>query len=759
MKNPVNRFLGGIVDHPWLATSLVVAITALSLIGYRDPELLLQFVRSPVSSDVKTAINDSVEPAEKKPNVDPFRLTDADTILVLDSDQFFTVEGAKCLRRSVERLESLDYVARVMWFDKVPIVNVFGLPEPILPRTDGTQTLLENAKRKALDHPLVVGQFMSEDAKTIVLMVLIDWVFVQSDEDVTEGLLNVVREEFESSGIEVKVGATGRVPLYLASKRSESENTFKYQMLGYAVIFLAALVLFRGPTAVFVVAFAPALGVFWTLGILRFFELQYNPFNAVILPTMLSLVGLTDSVHVMVQIRHHRAAGLTPRDATRKGTGEVGLACVLTSVTTAIGFGSLGLAGHEVVRNFGWSCVIGVTLTLIAILTVIPLACRTILGNRIHVGHDSGVIQKRLLKISGLIDWVIVHRRLVSWVAIGSTIALAVVCLWLQPDERRERGLPDNAEAVLTLRHMDSAFGGLETGEVRLRWSRETADDDEQILQLLTTLQDTLQSEPLIGSPLSIVNLIEDLPGGGSAGNRMPMIELLPAPLKRAFYVPEDNVATIMFRVQDLGIAKYASVFQRLDDQFETLRAEHPSFEIDLAGNAVWRWKNLYRIVTDLATSLGAASLIIFIVLGLVYRSIRIGFISVIPNMFPLVLTGAMLVFLGQGLEMVSVCAFTVCLGIAVDDTIHFITRYLECAGETDDNDEAIRRAFVGVGTALITTTIVLVAGFSTVLFSDSRDHLIFASMGIATFLSALFADLFFLPALLAHFGPKRPRI
>jgi predicted RND superfamily exporter protein len=80
------------------------------------------------------------------------------------------------------------------------------------------------------------------------------------------------------------------------------------------------------------------------------------------------------------------------------------------------------------------------------------------------------------------------------------------------------------------------------------------------------------------------------------------------------------------------------------------------------------------------------------------------------------------------------------------------LTRYQEEKEKCDDQAEAIRNAFTGVGTALIMTTIVLVAGFSTVLLSDSRDHFIFASMGIITLSAALFADLVFLPAMLARF-------
>ncbi len=191
--------------------------------------------------------------------------------------------------------------------------------------------------------------------------------------------------------------------------------------------------------------------------------------------------------------------------------------------------------------------------------------------------------------------------------------------------------------------------------------------------------------------------------------------------------------------------------------ELQQIKHRHPQFEFEMAGSAVWRWENLYQILIDLAASLGAASLIIFGVLAVVYRSIRLGLISVVPNMFPLVATGTFRVVSGQTLELVSVCAFTVCLGIAVDDTIHFLTRYREERARIDDENEAIRRAFTGVGTALILTTVVLVAGFSTVLFSDARDHRIFAMMGALTIATALFADLIFLPALLSRFALSRP--
>ena len=172
-----------------------------------------------------------------------------------------------------------------------------------------------------------------------------------------------------------------------------------------------------------------------------------------------------------------------------------------------------------------------------------------------------------------------------------------------------------------------------------------------------------------------------------------------------------------------------------------------------MTGSAVWRWKNLYQIVVDLATSLGSASIIILVVLAIAYRSIKLGLISVVPNIFPLAVTGAALALTGQTLEIVSVCAFTVCLGIAVDDTIHFLTRFLEEGKHDRDLHSVIRKAFIGTGTALIMTTIVLDVGFATVLFSDMRDQRIFGAMAGITITAALLGDLIFLPALLSMFG------
>ncbi|MGE3779958.1 MAG: efflux RND transporter permease subunit, partial [Pirellulaceae bacterium] len=277
---------------------------------------------------------------------------------------------------------------------------------------------------------------------------------------------------------------------------------------------------------------------------------------------------------------------------------------------------------------------------------------------------------------------------------------------------------------------------------------------DGELLEVLQAVQRVLADEPLLGHPLGLTQLLSALPGEGMPAERMTLLELLPPALKRAFYNPEQRIATIQFRVQDLGIARYGPVFQRVESALQTIHRQHPDFELALSGEAVWRWQNVYRVVTDLAKSLGSAGIVIWIVMTLAYGSIRIGLISVVPNLFPLAVTGTMLVLTGQYLELPTVCVFTICAGIAVDDTIHFLTRYVEERAAGGTHREVIQRAFSGVGTAMLMTTIVLVAGMLTAVAGDARDARLFGTMGAITLLTALFGDVLLLPALLSRYAP-----
>ena len=129
----------------------------------------------------------------------------------------------------------------------------------------------------------------------------------------------------EAADSDMQFAVTGELPMQLLLKQSTMENDRKFQWIAYGVVLTLAVILFRGPTAVLITASAPILGIFWTLGCMRFFDLQDNPFNTVVVPVLLSMVGFTDGVHMMTQIRKHRCGrDVRSRFSDLKAMNEVG---------------------------------------------------------------------------------------------------------------------------------------------------------------------------------------------------------------------------------------------------------------------------------------------------------------------------------------------------------------------------------------------------------------------------------------------------
>jgi predicted RND superfamily exporter protein len=765
MSGAFARSLGAVARRPWLSFGVLALMTGVATFGNFAPERWLDislYLPEPAPEVAPPPVSPANAPVAPTPppagtNESRFRMTDYDVVAVVESERFFTPDGSERLRRVVAALRELPEVADVVWMDDVPQINVFSLRDSIFPPATATQRQFDRARERALADPLIGGQLLSKDGRATLVLIDLDWLFVGGDDAIASRIREAAeRAAGSDAGNDFAFEVGGKVPTYIEVQKSRDQNEKTYQFIGYGMAFLMAVVLFRELRVVAIVAAIPAISVYWTIGLLRLIGLDDNPFNDIVLPVLISLVGFTDGIHVLLETRRHLAAGKSASEAGRDALVEVGGACFLTSLTTAIGLGSLGLASNEVVREFGWSSVIGVTAAFVAVVLATPLGCALLLRGGEKRPQKSGLAEYWVGPVARFIDWSMSRR--VAFAAFGIVLTLAFIGIsaTLRPDQRLTSLLPTGSDSAKALAKIEHVTGGMEGSQIRIDWTPEADGDPNAVLAVIADADAALRREELIGSPMSLKSFVDALPGDAAAADRMSLAELLPAALKRIFYAPERRQATVSFRVRDIGIAAYGPVFDRIDAELRTIESMHPGFFLTLEGSAVDRSRGLYRVMLDLFYSLGTAGVVIFVVLGVAYRSLRLGLISLLPNTFPLAFTGACLVAMGMHLELSAVCALTVCLGIAVDDTIHFLTRY-QIERRTLGEEAAIRAAFAKVGAGLISTTFVIVLGISTIVFSGLREQRIFAMITILTLSSALVADLLFLPPLLATF-PKKDR-
>ena len=745
----------------WTFALFLLVTTGLALWGYQPKAV----DRPAVRSLDELANNDSQpeEVADDDPLLteqvtNAFNLNRSDAFLVVECDDLFRPDSARALRAMVAAVEGMPIVDTLFWVDDVPMLNVFGFAEPLLPEDGASAESFRLAKQRLLNHPLARGQLIAPDGKTLMMPLVYDWLFLTENDDLTEGVLQTARAAIERELTQVDsqkpqftVRITGRVPLFIAQEAAFDRNSVLFRSIGYGLALVLSILMFRGISAVFILSAAPMLGVFWSFGLLKLGDVYVNELSNVVMPLLISMIGLTDGVHLLVNIRRRRVAGDSAMQASRWAIEHVGVACFLTSLTTAIGFGSLMLAESKYVREFGEVCMYGVLIAFLAVMTFIPFMASTWMGRRIHYGDDRDLVGPIVARFLPMVEWILQRRRLVSLLSIAVTITMLATSFALRPDNRISNQLPSTTSAYQALNHCDEQFGGIQFLRIWAQWPEETSADAPEILAAVRDMEELVAAEPLVSHPLSIRNMLASFPGDeNDLRTQMTFLSLLPNELRGFFYRPGTREALLVCRVQDKGIAQYVPVFDRLEASLVELEETHPGFKFWLDGGPVFQARDLYQVVIDLTTSLGTASAIILVVLAVVYRSIRMGLISVVPNMFPLVATASLLVLMGEPLFMSSVCAFTVCLGIAVDDTIHFLSRYRQELAEDGNREDAIRRTVMHVGTAMLMTTIILVSGFAAMLLSDLPAHRIFASMACATIGSAIVGDLIALPALLS---------
>jgi hypothetical protein len=190
----------------------------------------------------------------------------------------------------------------------------------------------------------------------------------------------------------------------------------------------------------------------------------------------------------------------------------------------------------------------------------------------------------------------------------------------------------------------------------------------------------------------------------------------------------------------------------------QSLEARHPGFSLHVTGSAVVAADNMTSVIGDLVRSLSFASITVFLVLTIALRSLTLGLLSIIPNAFPLLLNAGILYYLDKPLQITSVLTFSICLGIAVDDTIHFLIRFLRERKQGADVRLAITRSFENVGLALLITTAIIAGGFLAAMTSAMPGIVFFGGLACSALLAALIGDLVILPAMLDRVVGKEDR-
>lgn len=526
---------------------------------------------------------------------------------------------------------------------------------------------------------------------------------------------------------------------------------------------LVAIILFwifRRLRGILIALFSIGLGLLLFLGLLGVWGRELNAMAA-LYPVLMIIVGTSDVVHIMSKYIDELRKGFDRSAAIQTTIREIGLATLLTSLTTAVGFATLMTSRVIPIRDFGLNAAIGV---VVAYVTVIFFTTSLL----ILFGTD------QLMKIGrGQLFWENLMAKAYRLtrdrqrsILVGALV-IAGLSFWgismISTNYRVESNLPRGEKITADFQYFEKKLTGFRPLEIAVYAQEGRRADDYEVLMQVDKLESFLRSQPTLGGINSLTSIYKSInrmeKGNRAAAYVMPVSEKRFNKYKKmADKLPDSSInillskdgkkTRITTRVLDMGADSIQQVKEQID-QWIAINTDSTIVKFHQTGTGLVLDKNAEYVRHSLIGGLGVAILIVSFLMALLFRNIKMVFISLIPNVFPLLLAGALLGFLGIELDAGISIVFAVIFGIAVDDTIHFLSKYKLSRNAGKSVEGALEITFLETGKAICLTSIILFFGFLVMLFSIHPPSVNIGLLISLTLLSALLSDMFLIPPMI----------
>ncbi|WP_266205641.1 efflux RND transporter permease subunit [Pontibacter kalidii] len=642
---------------------------------------------------------------------------------------------------------------------KSPVIEPFGYFEipylhPYEPERYGQDSV------HIYSSPELIGTLFSEDAMAVSL-------FVRTTENLSKGasdtLLTALNQQLEELQLqEVHVAGKALAQSVFIDKMQVELAIFMSAAIVLVLLFL--WLAFRTIWGVLVPVVVVLLSVLWAMGVMGLFHKPID-LMTVLLPTIMFVVGMSDVVHILSRYLTETGNGTPKLQALKLTVKEVGMATFLTSFTTAVGFLTLLTTAIVPIRNFGLYTAISIGLAYLLAFSVLPALLFLLKppnpSRARKISYSWPTLMRRILR------FVLQHPKAIL-ASSATVILLSLVGIsQIKVDSTMLEDLGDDDPVIRDFMYFDEKFSGVRPFELHLIAGEGRTMFDAQVLQEVEELERYLTHTyglNFITSPATIVKTLHRAQNGGlqefyTLPESRKELQSIKSRLQafrhrselRHVVTPNGKEGRLSGNMQDIGSAS-ATLRNDSLQAFIQQNIDPSVLQTRLTGSAPLMDKNNEYVTANMLRGLLIAFGVIAVIVGLIFRSFRMIIISLIPNLIPLLMIGGMMGFMGVKLTVTVSIIFTIAFGIAVDDTIHFLSKLkLELlAGKS--LPYAVKGTFISTGKAIIITSCILVGGFLTLVLS-TFDATFYVGLFVSlTLVFAVVADLLLLPVLVLCF-------
>ena len=610
------------------------------------------------------------------------------------------------------------------------------------------------------DMPEVMSQLVSKDFKNLFLYVqLRPTPSIEKDrKDIAQEIETVISRYFESYHI------TGPPVLNEAYNKGIYKESLLFGGLTVLVITLMLLWFLPSKKYLLIALFSVGTPISILFGMISGFGYSLNMISMLI-PTILMVYSVSDVVH-LINIYDREAYGLATIDRLSAAIKKSFTPCFYTTLTTFVGYFALYLSPLPAFKNMGLFTCIGLVLSyvLVYLITIIGVSFMKAAKPVEKAIREEEVPKPKTPKQTALVSWINAttsRYNLNIITGFSALLMLGIFAITKVEINTDSLNLLAEGPAKEDLRKVEAQLEGSSRLQLEISSASGSTVMDKKSLELLRSFQEEIATNPLITAPISVVNMAAFLEKRNPALNGMAVSEQDAAQLLRSLE-NNDNQFFKLFSedLSSVGITlslpqmKTAQLEQVIESVKKTFQSHFDPTEYTLKVNGfavVFAGLNKFILATQLK-SFFAAFIAAFICLWLFIRQIRTTLLVLIPNILPLAVLAILMWLFKIPLDVTTAMITPIMLGIAMDDTIHLIYKYRKYKTTFESPTKRIDQALHYSATALLATTVALVAGFLIIATSAVPSVRSFGILCAVTVSTALITDLFYLPALLKRF-------
>jgi predicted RND superfamily exporter protein len=532
---------------------------------------------------------------------------------------------------------------------------------------------------------------------------------------------------------------------------SESDSQFIYPVM-FVIIFVLLVFLFRTLAGVVLPILLVIFSIIMTLGIAAYLGWSLNMLN-IVLPLLLMVISLADSIHIMVSFYNYRQLDYEPKEAAKKTIKTLFIPCFYTTITTFVGFIALAASKLVPVIQFGIEAAIGVLIAFVLSITVLPAIL-------VHIKGFSrlGEVNTRIINL--LPKFAYKHSMKITLIALILIPAATYFARQINIDTSFERNFKQNSDIRKSIRFYENNFAGALGLEMVLDSGKAGGAKEPQFLLKTLALQEWLESQDCCSRTLSLNDYLFEI----NAKLNEHQSQYYTVPNSRELvsqYLllysnggPEEDLTDMISNDESkirLSVTFKSRPAKQTSIWINKIKAELATNYQDLNATLTGRtimFNNMDKYIQNgLISSFSLAFLLIILSFFILFKSVKYGILAMFTSMLPVLVVGGIMGAFDIYLDFATMMVAAVTIGIAVDDSIHFLWHYVNTRRSGSSRNEAIEFAVKKAGRAIIFTSIILASGFLMLMFSAFIPTIFFGILGAIVVVFALLADLLFLPA------------